>query len=271
MGRPDDAMGHFDTAMKISNLGPTFITPLLARQLQKESYQRAFSRYVALETVWLPEFIDRYLQIGGDASPLAKALVIAKGLPPESRFDSQRSQLLATLVVQNRLQLARQLYLASPGGQASVLVSGAVTPASLDPALAPISWILTRSATANASAVPLSGKGEANAIQLSIDNSSRTMMLQKILYLQPGRYRWSNSVKVDAAPEPIALEWQVQCLVEGAGGTGASSHRFVFSNNRELAFDFEVGRCDAVTFTAYVAGDESQFTLSKIGVARHGA
>jgi hypothetical protein len=246
------------------------VTPLLARQLPKEAYQRSFARYVEPDTMWLSEFVDRYLQAGVDAEPLARALVIAKGLPAAERFDGQRSQLLATLVVQNHLLLARQLYLASPGGQASVIDSAAVNPESLNRSLAPISWILSRSAMVNASPVSLSGRGDANALQLSIDSSAPTMALQKILYLKPGRYRWSSRASVQAAPGPITVNWQVQCLVDGAGGRAPTSHRFEFSKDRELAFDFEVGRCDAISVNAYVAGDQSQLTLSEIGVARHG-
>jgi hypothetical protein len=263
-------MRHFDAAMKISTLGPTLISPLLARQLPKEAYQRSFAPYVASNTIWLPEFVDRYFQMNADAAPLARALIIAKGLPSDERFSAQRSQLLATLVVQNHLELARQLYLVSPGSQKSVLVSAAVNLASLNRALAPVSWILTRSATVNASAIPRSGQGEVDAIQLSIDTSSPAMALQKILYLPPGRYRWSSDASVQAAPTPIVLDWQVQCLVEGAGRSAITSHRFEFSKDRELAFDFDVGRCDAVSFNAYVAGDQGQFILSKIGVDRHG-
>jgi hypothetical protein len=109
-----------------------------------------------------------------------------------------------------------------------------------------------------------------NAIQLSIDTSSPTMALQKILYLPPGRYRWSSDASVQTAPVPIILDWQVQCLVDGAGRSAPSSHRFEISNDRELAFDFDVGRCDAVSLNAYVSGDQGQFILSKIGVGRRG-
>ena len=211
-GRHNDyrtALDHMDIALRISGESATLMSPAIVKLLADRRVATYFSKYIRANPAWLNDFLI-YAVAESDGVGLAHAVIAAGGLPPGAKSATIATALIQRLEVANQALVARDFYMRLPGAQHQALSDVGFGRANIAESFAPITWLTLRTPTA-VSEFDLQDDGSI-VLSAEVDADATAPVLQKLLYLAPGAYRWSVEHKFSAGEETSAIRWSMACL-----------------------------------------------------------
>lgn len=222
-GDLDATLDHYDVLLSTRPTATPLLQAQLANGLQSPEIADKVTRYASRR--WFPDFLAAASRMAADPRPVAKLAVKTGQL--SAAHDRIVPQLLASLVRAGYPADAFELAHAATGRDAG-WTNFTMTPASLNPRLAPLTWTMTTGAQVHAAF------DVGRALSITIDPLTTARVLQRVTNLTPGTYSLKQTVSAAAAAAP-SLEWRMTCItadtpappwrgrIDSSDGPGGSS------------------------------------------------
>ncbi len=203
---------NIDIALRVSATAQNQMFPFLARALAEPAMVDDFAAVLRREPPWTEPFLYTAITSGYGTKNLAKIY-----LALDKKYDHQGQDLSALIMEQLVAQKAyKEAFEFERGLTGSATTGTEVT----DPnfaqheGLEPLTWLMTSTAEFDAarSTDPFGNTGLA----LLSSGSGADTVARELLSLQPGRYRFSNSVTSDYGEVSLDLEWRLRCADDDA-------------------------------------------------------
>lgn len=205
-GRIDQALVHYDTALRTNRNAGQILFPVLAGAIADPAIRRSLAPYIRTGAPWIVPFV-RYTIETGTNVPIMARMLVRYG---QVKASSLQTQLLGSLVSTGAFAEAERFYLAMPGARPAGLHSTGFDPIDVDPKFVPVAW---QAGLAPDSSVGLeTGGGAGRRFRISLPVEGSGVVLQKILWLKPGTYRLASEQQFVARGRDAIARWTVDCL-----------------------------------------------------------
>lgn len=199
----EEALGHFDTALRTSDLAPPMLLPVLARATEDTRLIAPLATMLAKRPLWGPSFVSEAIHHG----PAPQNLVLldealrVRGVPLSRPLVQQ---LVDQLVALNRFDDALTIY-SRAIGQAEAVALVRDQKFEHESQLTPFDWMIGSSDSISVSRT-LDGDG-INQHQLAFTASAGGSgdLARQLLVLPPGEYRASVDADVKGADVRMSL------------------------------------------------------------------
>lgn len=202
---------HYDTALRSGYDNGSILYPILTAALDDVEVQAALTPYIRNPPPWFDIFLNLAITQGQNPAALAQTILRAGGLPDGDEFREFERQLLGQLAAKQQYDQAvrfyRSLERVDPRLPTSMQLGGNAT----DQRFAPISWQLQIAPGVGGS---FDGVPTAAAQRLAIyaGSGERGTVMNKLLFLSPGRYVVSQELSDVSLNGGASLDWEVRCL-----------------------------------------------------------
>lgn len=264
------AIYHYDIAMRTTPGSFPILFPTLTGALDDPEVRVALAPIVRQAPVWLPAYLGS--AINGIANPanLADVLVKAGRLPDEENYRNMSNALLGQLAAKNKFPAFRQYYLSLKGGNKAAFQSASLTKATVNLAYPAAGWQAFETVGVGGAFSQPDREGRFSLAAFA-GSGERGEVMRKLLFLEPGSYRFQAQYAALDAVSDAEIRWDLQCMTP-AGNVGKW---FVDTPIRKGNFaqmqDFTVGNdCRAQLLILQAAGGSNQlgaeFTLRSVDV-----
>lgn len=244
--QPAAIINHLDAALSTFRSADAQIFPLLMQPLASADFRHYMKAY--MDRPWAEPFMFYAAQNAKPRDVLDLALS-APVVQKQPRFERFRTELVAHLVAGGASGQALD-YVGRIAPDRAALAAIGITPATVDPRFAPVTWRLT-----NANGIYLTP--EAGGLIVAVDPAARGRALERVMSLGRGRYRLDATSDIAADQQFVNQSWSVACL-RGADDQVIARHDGAVRSGRlDLPFDIPAG-CDAVRFALDIVSDSDQ-------------
>lgn len=227
--------------------------PILDSALADPVIQDAFRPYLNADTPWMREFLG-FTAVKSEHPDILTNMLLRTGkVPTALKMDLPIATMFSRLTQMGHVALVRPLYLASRLGPPNLLSTLSLNEVATSPTIVPVAWTLAMEN--GVSAQVLAGADGGAMINVAASNSRAQQAVQKLLFLNPGRYRLSFAVEMVRQAEGASAAWHAICLsAKPAVALGKTGN--VLAQGAEHKLDFNVAPgCDAVQLVLEVSGD----------------
>jgi hypothetical protein len=214
------ALAHYDRALLTYPASSQQLYPVLAKALSDPEIRSGLRIYA--KRPWTLDFLGKAIELGGD--PEAVTGMIADARAQLAPRDTQLlvTTLIGQLVARGRYAAVRDLARQMPARASRAIDQIALSPATSDPQLAPLTWTFVNDGSFETA---LDGKGGL-AVRIASERSGA--IAQRVTLLAPGRYEFTQVVSYASGTPHAALSWNVGCL-------GDASSRPIWQQQLPLA------------------------------------
>ena len=204
-GRDEEGLVHLDRLLSVVPTAGEEIFPALAALLANKDARQALAAYSRRD--WFQPF----MQIAADEAPAVAAVVDLgeRANLHASQWQSLLPRLLARSLDEGDYRAARQVAVEHGGARLAAIESFALTPATLDPRFAPLTWRESAGPTAR---ISLASKG---ALRVTVTPEKTQLLLSRITGLSAGAYSLMQSVGANSASGNPRFIWELTCLGSG--------------------------------------------------------
>jgi hypothetical protein len=204
-GRDEEGLVHLDRLLSVVPAAGKELFPPLAALLPNRDARQALAAYS--RRVWFQPF----MQVAADEAPAVAAVVDLgeRANLPASQWQNLLPKLLERSLDEGDYRAARQVAVEHGGARLAAIDSFALTPATLDPRFAPLTW---RTSAGSASRIAPAPNG---ALQVTLTPEKTQLLLTRTTGLSAGPYSLSQSVGASTASGDPRLIWAVSCLGSG--------------------------------------------------------
>jgi hypothetical protein len=198
------ALAHYDRALLTYPASSQQLYPVLAKALSDPEIRSGLKIYA--KRSWIPDFLGKAIELGGD--PVAVTGMIADVRAQLAPRDTQLivTTLIGQLVARGRYAAVCELVRQMPAGASRAIDQIALSPATSDPQLAPLTWALVNDGSFETA---LDAKG---GLAVSVASERSGAIAQRVTLLAPGRYEFTQVVSYASGTPHAALSWNVRCL-----------------------------------------------------------
>lgn len=200
---------HIDIGLKTNPRAYDALLPLLTKAISNVEVQQEVARTLKGNPSWLGSFLEYAISQSQDLGSVANVM---KTLPAQMPgLDGHRydTALLQQLVAKKEYRIARDYYLAKPTSGKAVLSSLALSEQNVSPATEPFGWQPLENVAGTADFV--SEKNGAD-LYIGVDYARSGDLAGKVLYLEPGSYRFTVNYGDVSGNSPPALHYKMMCL-----------------------------------------------------------
>lgn len=267
-GRHLDALKTIDIIIRTQPESSEAVYTVLGGALADPVFRNIFVSYVRSKPSWLKNFI-RFNINSPQPHILSQTLVRMQPLSSDIFDEPMATALLTTLVNHSPAEEARALYKTLPGADSRLLFSLAFAQPTQAFRYPPVGWELVDDAS-------IQGFGRIEGKDVVIEGLAlpgrRGTVARKLLFLNPGSYRWSGNANLDSMGGGSVT---VSLLCNSGPGRWTVSGSTEIKSGRNNA-DWTIGKiCSAQLLTIDVAGADSQvdssMTLSNMQLSMTGA
>lgn len=264
------AIYHYDIAMRTTPGSFPILFPTLTGALDDPEVRVALAPIVRQAPVWLPAYLGSAINSIANPANLADVLVKAGRLPDEENYRNMSNALLAQLAAKNKFPAFQQYYLSLKGGNKAAFQSASLTKATVNLAYPAAGWQAFETAGVGGAFSQPDATGRFSLAAFA-GSGERGEVMRKLLFLEPGSYRFQAQYAALEAVSDAEIRWDLQCITP-AGNVGKW---FVDTPIRRGNFaqmqDFTVGNdCRAQLLILQAAGGSNQlgaeFTLRSVDV-----
>jgi hypothetical protein len=271
-GDKNQALFHYDIAMRTAPSSYPILFPTLIGALADPDVRKGLVPYVRRAPEWLSGFLIEAMNTGNNPANLADVLVKSGRLPETEQYRNLSDALLRQLAENEKLPAFRQYFASLPNSNVESLQMVALGKATVNLRYPAAGWQVVDSAAIGGgfSAPDKNGQQKLTAFAGS---GERGEMMRKILFLNPGPYRFqANYSAVESSPD-AEIRWDLLCL-KAAGPSAlwftvdrVKSGRFSNAQKLDIPAD-----CPHQMLTLQLAGGSSQagmeFTLNSLSLTR---
>jgi hypothetical protein len=211
------ALGHYDHALRTKPGSQQLLFPVLTSAVEDPALWPAFGRYVREPAPWLGDFARFSIRNSAKPRAIAEFLRRSGGLPHEEVYAALEAELLKRLAEADAFADAGRYYRSLDGANPAILTEAGFTGATTEARFAPLTWELFASPGIS-SAFLRDETGEAIRLHATMEGSTTGAVARKIIYAQPGRYRFRAIQRTAAAGEGATAQWELRC----GGSRGAN-------------------------------------------------
>jgi hypothetical protein len=264
------ALNHYDIAMRATPSSYPILFPTLTGALGDPDVRIALAPIVRQAPVWLPAYLGDAINGIENPANLADVLVKAGRLPDEENYRNISNALLGQLAAKNKFPAFRQYYLSLKGGNKAAFQSASLTEATVNLAHPAAGW----QAVENVGVGGVFSQPDAGgrfSLAAFAGSGERGEVMRKLLFLEPGSYRFQAQYAALDALSDAEIRWDMQCITP-AGNVGkwfaATSVRAGdFAHTQDFTIDND---CRTQLLILQAAGGSSQlgakFTLRSVDV-----
>jgi hypothetical protein len=264
------ALYHYDIAMRTTPSSFPLLFPTLTGALDDPEVRVALAPIVRQAPVWLPAYLGDAINSIENPANLADMLVKAGRLPDADNYRNLSNALLGQLAAKNKFPAFRQYYLSLKGSNISAFRSASLTKATVNLAYPAAGWQVVENVGIGGAFSQPDGKGRFSLAAFA-GSGERGEVMRKLLFLEPGNYRFKAQYSALEAVSDAEIRWDMQCITP----TGNVGKWFVDTPVRKGNFanmqDFNIGNdCPTQLLILQAAGGSNQlgaeFTLRAVDV-----
>ena len=202
------AMFHYDLALRTSSIAPQILYPRLLKVIEHSDGRAALKPYLRSGEQWTRDFICFAKDQSKDLTHVVDLMLETGGSPDPKLQPIQRAALISALA--DRQQYAQIPRLLRPvPDAAAALTSVGLETLDQDRGLGSAGWEVLDDAEAGAS-----GRVDTKGVSMTIYANPGTSrpVARKLLFLTPGRYRFSFNLAPVERGEGRAIGWQLRCV-----------------------------------------------------------
>ncbi len=262
------ALQHYDIAFRTSPEAQRVLFPGLTQALEAPEVARGFLPYLKSDTPWVGSFIDYAMNQSPHPELLAQ-LAIASGGFPKSDPPFQREQaVLARLIAKNDYEEAHRVFAALPGMNRAVPASTSFDKQNSAAQAGVFGWQIFSTPSIGAAITGAPAQADVFA-----SSGERALVLRKLLFLSPGRYRFQARYGRTEMAGGASASWQLQCVHAGAEKMlWIRDDKAPLAASSALETDVSLAPgCEAYYLDLHVAGGPaqsgSQFSVVAVGLS----
>lgn len=264
------ALNHYDIAMRATPSSFPILFPTLTGALGDPDVRIALAPIVRQAPVWLPAYLGDAINGIENPANLADVLVKAGRLPDEENYRNISNALLGQLAAKNKFPAFRQYYLSLKGGSKAAFQSASLTEATVNLAHPAAGWQAVENVGVGGVFSQPDAKGRFFLAAFA-GSGQRGEVMRKLLFLEPGSYRFQAQYAALDAVSDAEIRWDMQCITP----TGNVGTWFVDTPIRRGNFaqmqDFTIDNdCRTQLLILQAAGGSNQlgaeFTLRSVDV-----
>lgn len=240
--RLSSVLVRYDTVLRTSGYARGFLFERLSYALVDPQINRAFSQYIKDDPIWMGAYVDYAINQNVNLDKLAQSVVTAGGFKDNEKFANASQNLISALAAGKHLSILKEFYLTLPSANPAVFSTVAFDAAATAPQFSPLTWRIENSTDASSS---FDQNGEGGfALISSIEDGQAVVVAEKLLTLQPGRYRFAMQFEMLEGNPSSRVIAEAQCVSKQA--TSKIGEVIVLNNaaERQLSFDLNVnGGC----------------------------
>ena len=269
-GDKKQALYHYDIALRTTPSSFPILFPTLTGAISDPEVRVALAPIVRQAPVWLPAYLNEALNTVENPANLADVLVKAGGLPDNDTYWGISNALLGQLASKNKFPAFRQYYLSLKGSNRAAFQSASLTKNTVNVRYSAVGWQVVESPGIGGSFSQPDSKGRL-ALSAFAGSGERGEVMRKLLFLDPGNYRFQTQYSAQDGVSDAEIRWDLQCIT----ATGNVTKWFVTTPVREGNFaqmqDFLIGNdCRNQMLILQAAGGSSQlgaeFTLRSVNI-----
>ena len=264
------ALYHYDIAMRTTPSSFPILFPTLTGALNDPEVRVALAPIVRQAPVWLPAYLGDAINTIENPANLADVLMKAGGLPDEENYRVMSNALLGQLAAKNRFPAFRQYYLSLKGNKPAAFQSASLTKDTVNLRYPAMGWQVVENVGIGGSFSQPDSKGRFS-LSAFAGSGERGEVMRKILFLEPGSYRFQARYSALEAVSDADVRWDMQCLKPGGNVSKWFVDGSVRKGNFVQTLDFTISNdCRAQLLVLQAAGGSSQlgseFTLRSVDV-----
>ena len=269
-GDKKQALFHYDIALRTTPSSFPILFPTLTGAISDPEVRVALAPIVRQAPVWLPAYLSEALNTVENPANLADVLVKAGGLPDNDTYWGISNALLGQLASKNKFPAFRQYYLSLKGSNRAAFQSASLTKNTVNVRYSSVGWQVVESPGIGGSFSQPDSNGRF-ALSAFAGSGERGEVMRKLLFLDPGNYRFQTQYSAQDGVSDAEIRWDLQCIT----ATGNVTKWFVTTPVREGNFaqmqDFSIGNdCRNQMLILQAAGGSSQlgaeFTLRSVNI-----
>jgi len=204
-GRDEEGLAHLDRLLSVTPAAGEQIFPPLATLLAKREARQALAVYRQRD------WFETFMGVAADEGPAVAAVVDLgeRADLPASQWQNLLPRLLARSLDEGDYRAARRLAVEHGGARLAAIDSFALTPATLDPRFAPLTW---RTGAGPAARIALAPNG---ALRVTLTPEKTQLLLARTTGLSAGTYGLSQSVGASSTGSDPRLIWALTCIGSG--------------------------------------------------------
>ena len=264
------ALYHYDIAMRTTPSSFPILFPTLTGALNDPEVRVALAPIVRQAPVWLPAYLGDAVNSVENPANLADVVVKAGGLPDDESYRNLSNALLGQLAAKYKYPAFRQYYLSLKGSNRAAFQSASLTKATVNIPYPAMGWQVVETPGIGGSFSQPNSKGQM-ALSAFAGSGERGELMRKMLFLDPGNYRFQAQYSAIEGVSDAEIRWDLQC-VSAKGNVGKW---FVDTPVRKGNFgqtqDFSIGNdCRTQLLVLQAAGGSNQlgaeFTLRSVDI-----
>jgi hypothetical protein len=205
------ALRHIDLGLRATPESHALLFPLLTQALTTSDFQAEFAPYISTSAPWLGAFINYAFSKPENLDILSQSIVLAGGLRSNAKSDVLNTQMINLLASGGHYSEIQPYYKTWKNPDRSLFSDISLKPSGIDPRNGPLAWSANQNVDIDA-AIVAADDGKGYSIDLTIGPGKRRAAAQKILYLQPGTYRFGAVHLFNADAANGAMNWEWACI-----------------------------------------------------------
>lgn len=260
---------HLDAAISTSESAWPQLFPLLSQGLAYKYVREALRAPIQEDRFWTSPFLAYAINNSPNPEHIGRLLLDAAPYAPNDDLNPLKAKLIARFASLGRIEEASAFAQEGLGASGDILATVAITPRTLDPLFAPLTWQVIQHPN-----IATDPDTEAGSIYFSASPGRRAVPFTRHLVLEPGRYRFSFTAAAPPISEVAEAEWAISCI----RGNRPALISTVPVNSRSrkgnaASFDLPPS-CPGAVLSLVIIGDmegsEAALSISEISLSKIG-
>ena len=205
---------HYDILLTVKPAARALLYPLLVNAIDDWPIRAALLPYMRDNRAWMSGFLSHAIGSKKDLSSLVSLIVEAKGFsksdPRDETSRQQERSLIGRLVDEKRFDDAQRIYRLIPSAQAARLINPVFDDRDRDARYGAMGWQIPDGPNAGGGFAGKKGQGKP-ALSIFANSATTQIVASRLLYLQPGSYRFSAQLTQLERGDGGYVRFQLRC------------------------------------------------------------
>lgn len=253
-----EALRHYDIALRTTGEAPGVLFPTLTDALAIPEIRRDFAPYVRQWPNWMTAYLYNAISTSDNPANVADVMLKAGKIRYDANNAGIADALLAQLAAKGQFAAFRQYFLTLPGVRAQSLTTAEFNRDTVNLAHTPAGWQLSENPAIGGSFVQQGNSG-IYQLQAFAGSGERGAVIQKLLFLKPGRYRFDAAYAAEDAVSDAELRWDLQCVTAKDSPSLWTQNARLLKGRSHSSRDFAIGAdCPVQRLIFQLAGGSGQ-------------
>ncbi|MEP7348373.1 MAG: hypothetical protein ABI668_00290 [Sphingorhabdus sp.] len=204
------ALRHYDIALRSTEKSRAVLFPTLADALANPEVRRQLLPYLRQPSNWMWAFVSDTIDTNENPEYIAETLVAAGQLSIPDEYRSLPDRLLARLAAKSRYDTFRQYYRSLPGANLAIFTAAGLNATTVNLPYPIAGWQMNDGVATGGDFAKANDK--QFVLNVFAGSGERGQIMQKLMFLAPGRYLFSARYHVSEMAPGADVRWDFKCL-----------------------------------------------------------